>query len=557
MEDMNFFLDAFVDACDVLTKYNTVTHELYIYKTERGMVDPPNIIADAEVYIHKLIESGIIHRDDSIFFEDLFDNVTVRALCEHHQNGSVLVYRRKKDEHYIWYRLSMFVPRDYSQENPFIVAFSRNLPDAEADMFQSWELMGSQIHKVVKVNLTKNTQKTLKEHPFETAFRKSIRQFEYMKEKDFAREGFVHPEDAASFERHLDHDYIRNYFREGNSDYRFYYRRKVRGLYRWVQLTILTSADYSPENEEFFYYVGDVHKTILKLLDIRAATKYAQFFAERKALFSEGYYENLLEILSSFTAPYIDYYLIDLEKDLYINYKLSRNPMNEDIPYVGNYTQITADYLMTNYSGEEKKQLLAYSSSEKLRELFRDRLTLEYDFTYPTGQRVTTTMMKIESRNGVPTKILASTSPAKSQDKLVIQTFGNFEILHPDGTPVRIKREQSRQLLAYLIDRQGYPVTSKDIVADILEKDPSDMKAIKYVSTMIRRAIQELEEAGYPNVIIKEHKSVRVNIEAVDCDYYHFLNGDHSYWRKYHNEYMKEYSWAEETNAELLQITGR
>lgn len=72
---------------------------------------------------------------------------------------------------------------------------------------------------------------------------------------------------------------------------------------------------------------------------------------------------------------------------------------------------------------------------------------------------------------------------------------------------------------------------------------------------MIRRLIKDLEAAGYTDLVIKNPKSVRLNTDMVDCDYYHYLNGDTSYWRLYHNEYMKEYSWAEETNADLMSIT--
>ncbi|MBQ0001130.1 MAG: hypothetical protein KBT01_06290 [Clostridiales bacterium] len=91
----------------------------------------------------------------------------------------------------------------------------------------------------------------------------------------------------------------------------------------------------------------------------------------------------------------------------------------------------------------------------------------------------------------------------------------------------------------------------------MLEKDPSDLNAVKYVSTLSRSAARELEKAGYPGIIIKEWNSLRVNTELIDCDYYHLIRGDVSYLHRYHNEYMKEYSWAEETNAEILHYSSR
>lgn len=552
MDNNSFILEAFMDACRTLVKYDIQRRQLYVLKSEFQVAENPDTPVSAYEYLQNFLKSGVVYKEDIPLFDRLSDNVYMRKLCDTHQNGALIVYRRTWGEKLIWVRLNLFVPSSYSDTNPYVVLFNRDMPAEEAMLYESWELLGQQVHKVVKANLTTDVFIPIKVYPNESYLYKNSLTAGFSNEMQFIKDGFVHPDDVPAFEKNMEHNYIRNFFREGHSEYQFYYRRRIKGLYRWVRLTILPASDYDLNNEVFYYYVSDVHKSILKLLDIRAATKYAEFFAERNQLFSEGYYENLLEILSTFTGPYIDYYLLDLEKDIYINYKISHNSINDNIPFIGNYTQITYQYLLTNYSGAEREKLLTYSSSKKLQELLKDKVTLEYTFDYPTGIRVTTTCVKIESRNGIPTKVICSTRPAAPEHRLLIRTFGNFEVLHPDGTPISFSRKQSKQLLAYLIDRQGYPVTSKDIVIDILEKSPSDFNAVKYVSTMVRRAMKDLEAAGYPDVIIKEQKSVRVNTVAVDCDYYHLMNGDTAYWQRYHNEYMKEYSWAEETNAELL-----
>lgn len=142
----------------------------------------------------------------------------------------------------------------------------------------------------------------------------------------------------------------------------------------------------------------------------------------------------------------------------------------------------------------------------------------------------------------------------KNDEKLVkVQTFGNFEVYDCSGNIIHFRKKKSKQLFAYLVDNYGYPVTTADVVADILEKPADNLNAMKYVSTIIRSAIDTLEEAGYRNVIIKEWNSVHINTSMIDCDYYHLIEGDLSYLKLYHNEYMKEYSWAEATNAEIQQ----
>ena len=555
MVDYKFFFQTFVDTCRLLAKYNTMSNELFVVRDEKGRPGNYEEPVDADEFLTAILDSGVVYEKDKQQLERLMDRKYVRAYSETHQSGSLAIYRRLCQGKQIWTRLNLFVPKEYSKENPFVVLFNRDMPEEEAILFEAMAYSCEEAYKVLRINLTTDTFIPLKLFSNEEKKKQTNTEYIFSKEVDEVRAEYVHPNDVPSYDKYLDPDYIRRYFREGQSDYRFFYRRKVKGTYRWVRLRIVPAAEYSGENEVLYCYVIDDHKAILKFLDAQAASAYGKIFAKEEEPFSVGYHEHLLDILSVLTEPYIDFYLVDLDRDIYINYKLGDILVNRDIPSVGDYSLITEHYLSMNYSKEDREILNKYSTSAKLKELLMDRMTIEYSYTYPNGMRVKTTCLKIESKNGIPVKVLCYALPEEESGKLVLRTFGNFEVLNPDGTPVKFSRKQSKHLLAYLVDRQGFPATSKDIVRDVLEKDPQDLKAIKYVSTMIRRLIKELEAAGYYNVVIKEPKSVRINTNAVDCDYYHFLEGNATYWQRYHNEYMKEYSWAEETNAELLSIT--
>lgn len=141
----------------------------------------------------------------------------------------------------------------------------------------------------------------------------------------------------------------------------------------------------------------------------------------------------------------------------------------------------------------------------------------------------------------------------EDEKKLVLKTFGNFEITDSDGNPVKFRRKKSREILAYLADQYGYPVTTSDIVTDVLEKTADNKTSLKYVSALLKYAAEDLKSAGFENIIIREWNSVRINVSKIRCDYYRLIEGDTSVWDTYHNEYMKEFSWAEKTNAELYK----
>ena len=51
--------------------------------------------------------------------------------------------------------------------------------------------------------------------------------------------------------------------------------------------------------------------------------------------------------------------------------------------------------------------------------------------------------------------------------------------------------------------------------------------------------------------LIRGHRELAIRTDMIDCDYYRMLEGDMDAVNAYHGEYMKEYSWAELTNARL------
>ena len=54
-----------------------------------------------------------------------------------------------------------------------------------------------------------------------------------------------------------------------------------------------------------------------------------------------------------------------------------------------------------------------------------------------------------------------------------------------------------------------------------------------------------LKKAGAGEVICKTYNNLSVNTDKIDCDYYHFLEGDVKTINQYNGEFMTNYSWAE------------
>ena len=144
---------------------------------------------------------------------------------------------------------------------------------------------------------------------------------------------------------------------------------------------------------------------------------------------------------------------------------------------------------------------------------------------------------------------LPRTAPEQAE-KLRIRCFGHFEAFWR-GRPVIFQRRQSKELLAFLIDREGRACSAEEIAAALWEED-GDLTAAKHrVRNLVGDLRATLKEIGMEELLIRERRQVAVRRDIVDCDYYRMLDGDMSAVNAYGGEYMVDYSWAELTSGRL------
>ncbi len=133
-----------------------------------------------------------------------------------------------------------------------------------------------------------------------------------------------------------------------------------------------------------------------------------------------------------------------------------------------------------------------------------------------------------------------------------VKTFGNFEMF-VDGDNVSFHRQKSKEVLAYLIDRQGGGVTRADIFAAIWEDEEYDRARQKQLDVIIRSLKDTLREYGILSILEIKGGILRIIPERIDCDLYRFFSGDESIVDSYRGEYMSSYPWAMMTEAYIDQ----
>ena len=128
---------------------------------------------------------------------------------------------------------------------------------------------------------------------------------------------------------------------------------------------------------------------------------------------------------------------------------------------------------------------------------------------------------------------------------LRVQCFGNFDVFTPKGDHVHFERSRSKEILAYLVHKQGSSCTTKEIAAVLFEDAPYDEKQQNYVQKLIQALVKSLKAVDAEDVIVRSYNALAVNTRVLDCDYYRFKELDAGAVNSYQNEYMSQYYWAD------------
>ena len=144
-------------------------------------------------------------------------------------------------------------------------------------------------------------------------------------------------------------------------------------------------------------------------------------------------------------------------------------------------------------------------------------------------------------------------NPVKWKDTgILVNTFGNFELI-VNGEEVSFGRAKSKEMLAYLVDKQGKAATRKELASVLFERGDYSRATQDYLSKIVKELVDVLERVGAEKILKRGLNSYAVDVDAFFCDYYEYEkeNVTPDELNRFQGEYMKQYSWAEVTLAKL------
>lgn len=125
-----------------------------------------------------------------------------------------------------------------------------------------------------------------------------------------------------------------------------------------------------------------------------------------------------------------------------------------------------------------------------------------------------------------------------SNNKIQVKCFGNFEVFC-NGEPIKFSYSKSKEVFAYLIDREGAAININELNAVLWEEDHKS-----YLRNLISDIQKTLKKINATDVFIKRHNECYIDINKVYCDAYEYKKDNPDAINLYRGEYMIQYPWA-------------
>ena len=119
-----------------------------------------------------------------------------------------------------------------------------------------------------------------------------------------------------------------------------------------------------------------------------------------------------------------------------------------------------------------------------------------------------------------------------------VKCFGNFEVFC-NGEPLKFGYQKSKEVFAYLVDREGAAININELNAVLWEEDHKS-----YLRNLISDIQKTLIKVNASDVFIKRHNECYIDVNKIDCDAYEYKKDNPDAINLYRGEYMIQYPWA-------------
>ena len=256
-----FVVSALLGSFSKIFKVNVNTGEFEIHKDD-GQLDGgrPEEASDIYDYIKRLITDGIIYPEYATACRRFTNPEYVRKSVFSGEKRIVQSYRRRTSRGDKWITFAIIAGPDCSPETPTVLFTWREADSDAITLLDTLPTISSLYDKLIRINLSNNTFEPVivDADEQERLVGGVINMYEWW--AGYSKNGNIAAEDMGAFSTLTKSGSLQKRFAEDPTPINFRYRRKVGDEFRWVQLQIAPSVEYSEENQIMLLSLKDVHE---------------------------------------------------------------------------------------------------------------------------------------------------------------------------------------------------------------------------------------------------------------------------------------------------------
>ena len=256
--------EALIDSFYKIFKVNVNTGEFEIYKND-GILDDGfgnglSNAADIYEYMRILISDGIVYPEYATACRRFTNPEYVRKSVFSGERRIVQSYRRRTVKGDKWITFAIISGYECSPENPIVLFTWREADSDTITMLDTLPTISALYDKLIRINLSNNTFEPVivDADEQERLVGGVINMYEWW--AGYSKNGNIAAEDMNVFSMLTKAGSLQKRFAEDPTPVNFRYRRKIGDEFRWVQLEIAPSVEYSEDNQIMLLSLKDVHE---------------------------------------------------------------------------------------------------------------------------------------------------------------------------------------------------------------------------------------------------------------------------------------------------------
>lgn len=254
----SFIESTLIDTFLQLARVNLVTGEYQYLKQDPKIKKDFESVVNIYDYMKKFASEKYVYPEFVEEYLKFSDPEYVQKKVFGGERMIVYRYKRKTSNGGRWVIFSIMASKNTSADDPWVVFGLRDSDTASTALTDAMSALSVIYYKILKINITDDSFEVIKAVEHEQPDESLVKITDWL--RIFAESGNVHEEDIDVYRQFTDTDHIKYHFHKKSTRLSCRYRRKhIKGGFRWAQMDILPSMDYSDENQRLLLFVKDVH----------------------------------------------------------------------------------------------------------------------------------------------------------------------------------------------------------------------------------------------------------------------------------------------------------